>query len=369
MLEIKTCTLRNRSGLSMSNGVVETIILTGGGHIASLSMAGESLNALWEPKWPLIEPNLRELGEIEVYGDHDESKLLSSIAGHNLCCDIFGSQSPGEVSAGLPLHGEAGLVAWSAVMADTNGGQARLVMEADLPHTAMGVRRLFTLAEGSSTIRVDEVLINKTGFQRVIGVAQHATIGDQLLGIPESPALFACNADRGMTWPDDDSLTTFQGDTPFEYPHIPGKDGGTLDWQTYPRQACNEDLCTMRIRPEDDVAWFSACNPAKGVAMAYAWERVHFPWLMTWEENHSREMPPWNGQELTRGMEFSSFPFALTREYNVGLGELLDTPSFAWLDAYEERQYTFSYTIQPCKEGVAEAPRAIVDANWEIQLP
>jgi len=368
MLEIKTCTFRNRSGVTLSNGVVETIILSGGGHIASLSLAGESLNALWEPKWPLIEPNLREMGDPEIYGDHDESKLLSSIAGHNLCCDVFGAQSPGEMAAGLPLHGEAGMVAWSVVLAETGGGAARLIVEADLPHTAMGVRRLFTLAEDSSTIRVDEVLINKTGFQRAIGVAQHATLGEQLLGTPESPALFSCNADRGMTWPDGDALSTFEGDTPFDYPDIPGKDGGTHDWRTHPRHASNGDLCTMRIRPQDDVAWFTTCNPAKNVAVAYAWERARLPWLMTWEENHSRQMPPWNGQELTRGLEFTSFPFALSREYNVGLGELLDTPCFTWLDAYEELQYTFSYTIQPCKDGLAEAPRPIIDADWQIQL-
>ena len=368
MLEIKLSTFRGRPGVALGNGVVEVFILSGGGHIARLSVAGGLPNVLWEPTWPLIEPGLREIADTSVYGDHEESKLLSSIAGHNLCCDLFGSQSPGEIAAGMPLHGEAGMVAWTAVQADTGGGSARLVMEADLPHSEMGVRRLFTLDEGSSTVRVEEVLINKVGFQRAIGVAQHATLGSAFLGTPDAPALFTCNADKGMTWPQGDELTSFGSDTEFDYPTIPGKDGNVLDWEIYPRQKSNGDLCTLRISHKDDVGWFTACNPSKRTAVAYAWERAHFPWLVTWEENYSRELPPWNGRELTRGMEFSAFPFPLTREWNVEQGRLLDTPCFTWLDAYEERRYTFSFTVQPCKEGIKEAPRAVVDGNWDIQL-
>ena len=43
------------------------------------------------------------------------------------------------------------------------------------------------------------------------------------------------------------------------------------------------------------------------VAFCYAWERKAFPWLMTWEENHSRPHAPWSGKTLCRGMEFGSY--------------------------------------------------------------
>ena len=38
-----------------------------------------------------------------------EGQLLFGIAGHNICLDVFGAHSAGEVAAGMAFHGEAGL--------------------------------------------------------------------------------------------------------------------------------------------------------------------------------------------------------------------------------------------------------------------
>ena len=137
--------VRGRSGVAISNGLVELFVLHGGGHIAGFSAAGGGVNPLCFPPWTTRDPALRcvrlctwpvaarggggggglparhgrahssmergsKLPSAEFEGL--EGELLSSIAGHNLCLDVFGAHSAGEVAAGLAFHGEAGLVTW-----------------------------------------------------------------------------------------------------------------------------------------------------------------------------------------------------------------------------------------------------------------
>jgi hypothetical protein len=103
--------LSGKPAVVLASASVEVKILTGGGHIASITHSGDSsqTNPLWEPPWDTRDPALRRLLGPQI-GDGAEGELLSCIAGHNLCLDVFGAQSEGETQAGLCFHGEAGLV-------------------------------------------------------------------------------------------------------------------------------------------------------------------------------------------------------------------------------------------------------------------
>jgi hypothetical protein len=52
-----------------------------------------------------------------------------------------------------------------------------------------------------------------------------------------------------------------------------------------------------------------------------------------WEENRSREFPPWNGITVTRGVEFGVSPFAEGRRATVERGSLFGIPTYRWLPA------------------------------------
>ena len=370
MLTIEPTTFRGRPAVALRNARIGLTILAGGGHIASIKLAQNPVNPLWEPLWPALEPNLRALASDRDYGDPHEGVMLSSIAGHNLCCDVFGAHSDAEEALGLTYHGEAGMVAWSVESADCRSDQATLVMRADLLHTAMTIQRSYQLAANSQTVRVQDTFVNKVGFQRALGVAQHATVGGPFLGSHEAPTLFAANADQGVTWPQPYSELShgFAVNQSFAYPNVPSLDGTAHDWRRYPRHEVNGDLCSLRINPPDEVAWFSAYNPTCGLTLAYAWQRAHYPWLQTWEENHFRRNKPWDGKELTRGMEFSSYAFALSRKENVELGKLLETPCYTWLDAYEQRTTRFALCLVDQGHDRSEAPKVAVDDGWQIAL-
>jgi len=52
-----------------------------------------------------------------------------------------------------------------------------------------------------------------------------------------------------------------------------------------------------------------------------------------WEENHSRTQPPWNGQTLTRGIEFGVSPMPESRRAMIDRSRLFDVPTYRWIPA------------------------------------
>ncbi len=340
----------------MANGAVEMVLLMGGGHIASFSRLDQPVNPLWQPPWPTSDPALRRLAGAPDFEPGPEGELLSSIAGHSLCLDVFGSHSSGEVKAGMSYHGEAGQVVWELVSVSRSRGELKVTLEARLPLSALEVERVFILHEKSPFAEVRETVRNLAGFERALGRAQHVSLGPPFIG---AGCRYSCNADKGRTWPEATAKTSwaYKADADFDYPAIPLRGGGVADWRRFPRgEKPQGGLLTLRLRPEDEWGWFSALNPDLKTVLVYAWRREEHPWLVTWEENRSRRHKPWNGRTLVRGLEFSSYAFPLSRRRNVEMGRLFDVPCFEWLDAGEERTATFWMGLIRVSGDLSEAP-------------
>ena len=344
MARAEISTYKNRQAVVISNDEVSLTVVLGGGHLAAFQRTGSDVNVLWDPHWPSCDPSVRHMVDQDIYGDSLEGKLLSSICGHNLCVDVFGGHSDAEVANGLTFHGEAGMQTWTVDRCVTTAHTCCVHMSVLLPLTQLKIERDITIQDGSSVISICERMINLVGFERALGRSQHATLGRAFL---EDGCTWTCNADRGMTWPmeEDNSPEGFATFKEFIYPQIPLNNGEEADWCTYPRKSMRGDLCTLRINPNDERGYFTAFNKNKQLNVAYRWQREAFPWLMTWEENGSRQHAPWNGKELTRGLEFSSYAYAISRRKNVEFGELLETPCFEWLDAFETKETTFEMAL------------------------
>jgi hypothetical protein len=207
-------------------------------------------------------------------------------------------------------------------------------------------------------IKVTEKLKNLVGTDRAMGRSQHVTLGSEML---EGGCKFSTNCDRGLTWPEDNGEDSFWAvGAEFDVSAgVPRKDGGVDDWGSYPRCPVNSDLLTMRVDPSQVHGYMIAQRPgqdgAKAATFGYVWERAVFPWMMTWEENKARAQAPWSNRTLTRGLEFGSYALAMGRRYNVEKGKLFDTPTFEWLDAYEEKETHFWITLQATETAGAGA--------------
>ena len=355
---IEATQFRGRRGWCIRNDRLALTVLQGGGHLARLvPVEGPALNPYWEPVWKGLEPWDCTPRHARQY----ENRLLASICGHNLCLGWFGSPSPEEEQAGLGLHGEASVARWRVMRRHAGPAVVRLTVGCTLPGAGMTCARTITLRRGSHTVEIEERVRNTLRRDVPYTMCQHVTLGPPFL--EKGKTVFDASATRGHTFPrrfgDGHRL---KPNAPFRWPLAPGARGQQMDVRVLPARVKSScDFTTQLMDPRREDAWFSALHPGAGLMLAYHWEREDYPWLGSWEENHSRIAPPWNGKSLARGMEFANTPFPTSLRDAVERGSLFGTRTFDWLPARGSRTYRYALTYQPCAQGA----RGVKDVRRE----
>ena len=316
---------RNRRARSIENSDVRVTVLEGGGHIAEVLDRKSGLNPLWIPPWVSMEPaDYRATGD-EVYGATVESQLLAGIMGHNLCLDIFGGPSAEEQAAGLQPHGEASVAQYALA-----GNATSMSATAVLDESRLRVERRFELH--GRNVRIHESVENLSATDRPVGWTQHVTLGPPFL--EHGRTEFRVSATRSKTLestfgPADYLMPAAE----FSWPEAPGLDGRAVDLRIYTSRDRSSAFTTHLMDPARPVAFFAAFSPRARLAFGYVWRQADFPWMGIWEENRSRTHRPWNGETVTRGMEFGVSPFPESRRQMIDRGFLFDVPTYRWIPA------------------------------------
>jgi hypothetical protein len=321
-------TYRGRRAFTFENERLRVTVLREGGHVAEISQMPGGANPLWTPPWPSIEPSAYHPGKHPEYGANAESSLLAGIMGHNLCLDIFGGVSAEEAAAGLAVHGEASVAPY-----DISGGGGQIVMRATFHESRIRFERRIRLWPGRPVLHFTETAENLSATDRPIGWTQHVTLGPPFL--EKGATEFRASATRSKVFETD--FAGGQGYTEtgaeFDWPHVPCAAGGTADLRVFTSLPVSGAYTTHLMDVRRPHAFFVAYSPKLKLAFGYLWRREDFPWLGIWEENYSRAHQPWNGQTLTRGMEFGASPMPETRREMVARGSLFGVPGFRWLPA------------------------------------
>jgi hypothetical protein len=311
-------------------------VLREGGHIAELLHKPTGINPLWTPPWPSIEPSAYRPELHPEYGLNAESELLAGIMGHNLCLDIFGPPSEEEAAAGMTVHGEASVMPY-IIRVDGAG----IVASIHLRSAQLDFERRLALA--GDTVRITETVHNCGSLDRPIAWTQHVTLGPPFIVPGETQ--FAISATRSKTF-EGDLGDLFPRGVEFDWPYAPLAGGGTLDLRTYTNAPVSAGYTSHLLDPAREDAYFSAWSPATKVLVGYRWNRANFPWIGIWEENHSRQSPPWNGRTLTRGMEFGVSPMPETRRAMIERGSMFGVPAFAWVPARKSIRAEYSAFVR-----------------------
>ena len=342
---------RNRRAASVDNESIRVTVTAEGGHVAEILHKATGVNPLWSPPWPTIEPSTYDRARHPEYGSSDEAPLLSGIMGHSICLDTYGSPSPEEFSAGMPVRGEGPVVPY-AVETDWNTISTRAI----LPMAQLQFHRQIQLCGAGGTVRFRESVDNLTSSDRPIAWTQHVTIGPSFL----EPGLTQFRAPVTRSKVIEEDFTGGRGaqktGAEFEGLLCPRADGGVIDLRVYPKERVSGGFTTHLVDPGIDHAYFLAWSPSTKVLFGYVWKRADFPWLCRWEENHLRHDPPWNGQALTCGMEFGVSPMLESRKQMVARARLYGTPTFRWVPARSCLQVEY-YAFIAVAEEIPETVR------------
>ena len=341
-MRISNTVLNGRQAWELDNDELSEAVLKGGGHIASLKLKEKgAINPLWVPEWRTIEPWQYKPQQATRYG----SKLLASIAGHNLCLGWFGDPSADELKAGMGCHGEAPVARWRLTAKKVTRISASLTYGCDLPVAEMSFSRTLSSRHGSSIIEICEEVVNLARRDVPYTMCEHVTLGPPFL--EKDATFFDMPATAGHTFPrpfgDRQRLAT---DTGFAWPQGPGADGKIVDLRRLGNAGrASSDFSTQLMDPGREDAWFSAVNPRLGLMLACVWRRSDFPWLGNWEENRGRKAQPWAGKSLTRGMEFANTPFPVGLRQAVTMGTFHGRPTFRWMTARGRVQIRYAMIL------------------------
>ncbi|MCB1020746.1 MAG: hypothetical protein KDC27_12515 [Acidobacteria bacterium] len=321
--------ISHRRQAVLENEKLRVVVLPGGGHIASITLRSNPVNPLWDPPWETIEPSQYDAAKHgATYGDDVEGRLLSGIAGHNLCFDLFGVPSEAEAKAGLDVHGEASSAEWQV---EVDGEE--MLCRADFPLCGMAFERRLRLGAGSQVVTVTETAINRGGVDRPVGWTQHVTLGPPFLDKGKTRFHAPGGASKTLEARFAPGHERFPTAAEFQWPYAPLTGGGFEDLRTLTDEEASGAFTTHLMAPDREQAYFTAWSPASKLAFGYIWKRSDFPWLGIWEENSSRAHAPWSGRTLTRGMEFGASPFPETRQACLERGSLFGHPVSRWIPA------------------------------------
>jgi len=328
-------TYRNRQAVQIENDELIVTVTVEGGHVAEIIEKQSGINPLWTPPWPSIEPSTYSAERHPEYGDNSESKLLAGILGHNLCLDIFGVPSDAEYAEGITVHGESSVVPYRIEASAT-----RMIARAHLPLAQLDFEREIELADRGA-VEIRETVTNLTSMDRPLAWTQHVTLGPPFL--EAGVTRLDMNARQSMVFPGDfGAAQPYKPGALFDWPLAPNKDGSTTDLRIQSSAERSAGVTCHVVDPGSEHGSFEAFHPQARVLFGYLWNRADFPWISLWEENRSRTFPPWNGNAVTRGVEFGVSPFAEGRRAMVERGSLLGVPTFRWLGARESATVHYS---------------------------
>lgn len=314
-----------RRAVQIENDSLRLTVLVEGGHIAEILDKRAGVSPLWVPHWDSLEPSTFTLDSYERFGSGAAAKLLAGIMGHNLCLDIFGGPSDQEELAGLTVHGEASVDRY-----EIDEDEHALTQRLTLRLAQLSFSRTIQLR--GNLVRIKEAIESLSGIDKPIGWTQHVTLGPPFL----DPAAteFRASMTRSMVSASDPGSHAYLSfGAEFDWPIAPLANGGLADLRRMHATAPASGYTAHLADPQREDAFFVAHSRQFRLAFGYVWKRADFPWLGIWEENRSRQQPPWNGREVTRGMEFGVSPFPETRREMVERGRLFGTPTYKWIPA------------------------------------
>ena len=310
----RTVDWEGRPGVVLENDQLELITLTKGGAFVSLRLKSDAkkTNPMWDPI-----RMARETGGPSRFGES---------LGHFVCVDGFGPSSPEERKAGLEGHGEAHRQVWERTGGGRQGTAQTLEFKTTLPVVQETFRRKLSLVDGEQVVYVDSELESLVGFDRPVNWAEHATIGAPFLApgktVVETSAA-QCQTRPHVQQPPNRRLVSGRD---FAYPLAPTIAGPLRDVRLVPNPPDSMDHTACAMDPNRALGWVTAFNTDSRMMIGYLFRREEYPWLQEWLNF------PSNGA-LSRGLEFGTQPYDVSRRDAVSRGTMFGVPTYRWLPA------------------------------------
>jgi hypothetical protein len=299
-----------------------------------------------------MEPDLYQAArDSSRYGTMTEGKLLSGIAGHNICLDYFGSPSSDEVELGYSQHGEAPNSRWTIEGYSANTACAKIKLKVGLPAAGLQLQREITLFRDESVVYFNETITNERRLDHFFHWTQHVTLGRPFL-CPEST--ISISGSKGITSPFgyDEGKALLAPGRIFPWPNAPRAKKGVANLSQPFSHAGYGYVVGVLSDPLKDVGFIGAVNSQERLLFGYCFSRSNFPWITVWEENLAIEAAPWKRRTQALGLEFGTTPLPTGRRENFqNGGPIFGTPTNTFIPALGKKSVRYMAFLARVPEG------------------
>jgi hypothetical protein len=328
----QTTVFEERPALVLANDKVALTVLTEGGAMAEIILTGDKdrTNPLWNPYWIARQAGL--------------NRPASLARGHFVCIDGFGPVSAEERAAGLTAHGEAYTLPWQLLSQQKQGNTLSAAYSVALPIVHETFTRTYHLVDGENIVWVDSSVTSLLGFDRPVFWGEHATISAPFLEPGKVVVDMPAARSKTKAYQQPSATRQLQSYVDFTWPNAPTVDGQMFDVRSAPMRANTTDHTTTLLDPSRRLVFVTALHPDKRLLIGWVFRRAEFPWVQTW-----LSYPGPN--RMTRGLEFSTQPFDLTRADVLKHGPLFDSPVLRILPAKSTVTSSFLMFYTPVPDG------------------
>lgn len=207
------------------------------------------------------------------------------------------------------LHGEADLIPWEYEVTRNDDDAVAITLRTELVRYPFEIVRELELPAGEPTLQIAESVTNLGEVELEYIWQQHVALGRPLVG-PE--ARLDVPATHGVVEAYEEGGAFRNGrlssGADFDWPHAPGRDGGTVDLREFP--PLDAEIHDQVTATELDAGWYALTNPELDLGFALSFPTDPFECLWYWQ--------PLGG--------FEASPF-FNRNYNIGLEPTTAYPS------------------------------------------
>jgi hypothetical protein len=323
-----TSCFSGRNAWTVETDSLRASILQCGGHLAELILKdGKGISPLWIQAQPTIDSDAYDPAiHGEFYGRAPESRLLSGLAGHNLCFPFWGDPTPTEFAAGMTFHGETNILRWHCVQ-ELHG---EITLQVQLPESGLMLQRSFRC--GGHALHIETRASNLSTWDRPFGWCEHVTMGVPF--VEAGLTRFDASLTRGF-------VTGDAAGASFHWPEgiNPQVGSGRFDLTGFSPFRHKNLVNSFLVEPGRDWGFFTAFHPQFAMVFGYVFRRCEFPWLNVWENNDDRSQ--------ARGMEFSNTPHHGTMKALINSREVWGIPAYEWLGARSTVSKQFIAFLHP----------------------
>jgi hypothetical protein len=319
--------------LVLSNDKVALTVISEGGAMAQIVLADdkERINPLWNPYWIARQAGL--------------NRPASFARGHFVCIDGFGPVSAEERAAGLTAHGEAYTLPWQLQSHQKQGNTHSAAYSVVLPIAQESFTRTYHVVDGENIVWVDSAVTSLLGFDRPVFWGEHATISAPFLEPGKVVVDMPVSKSKTKAYQMQPNPTRqLRSYVDFTWPMAPTMDGQMFDVRSAPMKPNTTDHTTTLLDPSRRLVFVTALHPEKRLLIGWVFRREEFPWVQTWLSNPGPN-------RMTRGLEFSTQPFDLTRADVLKNGPLFDSPVLRILPAKSTITSSFLMFYTPVPDG------------------